>query len=146
MRHIACQCPLGLIPHFYASRPLVLSLLELKVSMPSRAYTSFLLNDKFIMNPNGKYLVSMPSRAYTSFLRPLKSFGIGAEEAACQCPLGLIPHFYRGLRQSFPDKGEGCQCPLGLIPHFYDNPVDIALMQYFAVSMPSRAYTSFLLE
>ena len=37
------------------------------VSMPSRAYTSF-LHDKYGMQVRGKHLVSMPSRAYTSFL------------------------------------------------------------------------------
>ena len=47
----------------------------LKVSMPSRAYTSFLHNAS-----NAKILdeygVSMPSRAYTSFLRyPFKNLG-----------------------------------------------------------------------
>ena len=37
-----------------------------------------------------------------------------------QCPLGLIPHFYRVdviKSMYFPDIE--CQCPLGLIPHFY---------------------------
>ena len=38
-----------------------------KVSMPSRAYTSFLQNLKFTQRHCGD-LVSMPSRAYTSFL------------------------------------------------------------------------------
>ena len=38
--------------------------------------------------------VSMPSRAYTSFL--LCQYVDGSIEAfvMCQCPLGLIPHFY----------------------------------------------------
>ena len=37
-----------------------------------------------------------------------------------------------------------CQCPLGLIPHFYA--IELALNDdaYINVSMPSRAYTSFL--
>ena len=42
----------------------------------------------------------------------------------CQCPLGLIPHFYY---QSYKDEGLSetqCQCPLGLIPHFYDDYID----------------------
>ena len=62
--------------------------------------------------------VSMPSRAYTSFLPAgpkdcCEEFGIG-----CQCPLGLIPHFYE---TKLPKKAKAslCQCPLGLIPHFY---------------------------
>ena len=36
------QCPLGLIPHFYQIMYLVVGLLRSWVSMPSRAYTSFL--------------------------------------------------------------------------------------------------------
>ena len=56
----------------------------------------------------------MPSRAYTSFLlllRVIKNF----VSSLCQCPLGLIPHFYRD-----PNNGEVysdllCQCPLGLL-------------------------------
>ena len=35
------------------------------------------------------------------------------------------------------------QCPLGLIPHFYGDDKVIPSSQFF-VSMPSRAYTSFL--
>ena len=60
----------------------------------------------------------MPSRAYTSFLL---SKGTVQEEAyaECQCPLGLIPHFYRSGAPATPRS-------------------------IFTVSMPSRAYTSFL--
>ena len=35
-----------------------------------------------------------------------------------------------------------CQCPLGLIPHFYVSEEDKIVFEY-NVSMPSRAYTSF---
>ena len=38
--------------------------------------------------------VSMPSRAYTSFLRYLQWHMMQCI-TMCQCPLGLIPHFYR---------------------------------------------------
>ena len=59
----------------------------------------------------------MPSRAYTSFL--LRSNREKFEWfVKCQCPLELIPHFYQDMGKK-------------------DNYV-----QY--VSMPSRAYTSFL--
>ena len=61
--------------------------------MPSRAYTSFLQQgkrkDPFAINVS----VSMPSRAYTSFLQDLVIEG-SLEKNPCQCPLGLIPHFY----------------------------------------------------
>ena len=95
-----CQCPLGLIPHFYAEYLYDCDECEL-VSMPSRAYTSFLpdyisdaisLGLKGFNALSGLYListltsrryrkrmirsVSMPSRAYTSFLRyPFKNLG-----------------------------------------------------------------------
>ena len=61
-----CQCPLGLIHHFY----------------------ELALNDDAYIN-----LVSMPSRAYTSFL-PYRSKVERWAGRVCQCPLGLIPHFY----------------------------------------------------
>ena len=37
-----------------------------------------------------------------------------------------------------------CQCPLGLIPHFYGECIDVMQDNLSPVSMPSRAYTSFL--
>ena len=88
-----CQCPLGLIPHFYANDPDGWDMLEDDVSMPSRAYTSFLHNDVI------EKLVD--------------------EYLQCQCPLGLIPHFYHDIAMSEGYAAYKCQCPLGLIPHFY---------------------------
>ena len=62
----------------------------------------------------------------------------------CQCPLGLIPHFYI-IKKSFDAKGiKVCQCPLGLIPHFYFIARREIRHGMNFVSMPSRAYTSFL--
>ena len=90
-RQKSSQCPLGLIPHFYDEKWEVvvhagngvnalsgLYLIstaaqgqtksdEKKVSMPSRAYTSFLPME-FMLDLNNDGTVSMPSRAYTSFL------------------------------------------------------------------------------
>ena len=62
------------------------------VSMPSRAYTSFLLRYGLFWS-HKEPIVSMPSRAYTSFLQ---SFPVREKwsNIMCQCPLGLIPHFY----------------------------------------------------
>ena len=40
--NIGCQCPLGLIPHFYEEAAKRMTTLDKNVSMPSRAYTSFL--------------------------------------------------------------------------------------------------------
>ena len=93
------QCPLGLIPHFYNWIRYSINSCNYCVSMPSRAYTSF-LPGTIALTPSlrwgvnalsGLYListaiwltdisafiiVSMPSRAYTSFLRyPFKNLG-----------------------------------------------------------------------
>ena len=83
----------------------------------------------------------MPSRAYTSFLLTLLKHLLNAL-SMCQCPLGLIPHFYERTFMHWP-KSQLCQCPLGLIPHFYQDP-ETGEDVYDPVSMPSRAYTSFL--
>ena len=40
------------------------------------------------------HVVSMPSRAYTSFLLTSKHASKNKAAGVCQCPLGLIPHFY----------------------------------------------------
>ena len=59
----------------------------------------------------------MPSRAYTSFLPWGDEYRV-ALGSVCQCPLGLIPHFYL--------------------------PIEFGKAAFIDVSMPSRAYTSFL--
>ena len=63
--------------------------------------------------------VSMPSRAYTSFLQIMYLVVGLLHSWRCQCPLGLIPHFYVFHRADFYSTTLTCQCPLGLIPHFY---------------------------
>ena len=62
----------------------------------------------------------------------------------CQCPLGLIPHFYKGSSRHQIIWHLLCQCPLGLIPHFYYIDYKKPMCGNDIVSMPSRAYTSFL--
>ena len=62
------------------------------VSMPSRAYTSF-LPATFINDAEPWEFVSMPSRAYTSFLPSIQYINFHYYWR-CQCPLGLIHHFY----------------------------------------------------
>ena len=47
----------------------------------------------FAGRPDQPEYVSMPSRAYTSFLRSDVN-GVDGILYECQCPLGLIPHFY----------------------------------------------------
>ena len=67
--------------------------MSLDVSMPSRAYTSFLHIGSEEECSAELIAVSMPSRAYTSFL--LRKLVHQIETISmCQCPLGLIPHFY----------------------------------------------------
>ena len=63
---VMCQCPLGLVPHFYRTLQPILNV-TLDVSMPSRASTSFLLSEHF-SEALRICAVSMPSRASTSFL------------------------------------------------------------------------------
>ena len=53
------------------------------------------------------------------FYQQLSCFRTGAS-AACQCPLGLIPHFYGRSVYDIRKLFKPCQCPLGLIPHFYE--------------------------
>ena len=57
---------------------------------------------------SGLYLISTEKK-----LLRLQYFGL-----SCQCPLGLIPHFY-AIDSVSELKYALCQCPLGLIPHFY---------------------------
>ena len=60
--------------------------------------------------PSGLYLISTLGR------KPEPC----ASVVMCQCPLGLIPHFYEGNKVTIAQiKSVVCQCPLGLIPHFY---------------------------
>ena len=86
----------------------------------------------------------MPSRAYTSFLPDIGLSQWNQRPSMCQCPLGLIPHFYESWCEVKRRTKGVCQCPLGLIPHFYSiwGLWDSCHRVY--VSMPSRAYTSFL--
>ena len=86
----------------------------------------------------------MPSRAVTSFLRGRRCRE-GWTCCKCQCPLGLLPHFY--LINFFEENSEShypCQCPLGLLPHFYNHSSNKWGEAQLSVSMPSRAVTSFL--
>ncbi len=111
------QCPLGLIPHFYQTARVTGTLSKAEVSMPSRAYTSF-LRLRRCHRHSVRTGVSMPSRAYTSFLQWV-----------------TLDRKYEVLM---------FQCPLGLIPHFYSYVLEETRLSENNVSMPSRAYTSFL--
>ena len=89
---IQCQCPLGLLPHFYGAETKVKNFDKLfAVSMPSRAVTSFLQKED--VKICRQQFVSMPSRAVTSFLLDVSIQSVTPLQV-CQCPLGLLPHFY----------------------------------------------------
>ena len=161
-----CQCPLGLIPHFYHNSD-GFSFGVLKCQCPHGLIPHFYLTGNDI-SVKQLSIVSMPSRASTSFLQRVSRVN-RVTWSRCQCPHGLVPHFYKN---SFRDAMLGmdmCQCPLGLVPHFY-GPSEyhqyceaascqcpLGLVPHFyltsragimscvqLVSMPSRASTSFL--
>ena len=111
-----------------------------RVSMPSRAYTSFLPISHFLQLIHS--LVSMPSRAYTSFL--LKSNRVSLYwEKGCQCPHGLIPHFYLVHEVPQPELPY-VSMPSRAYTSFLQLYTIDTVVNGDDVSMPSRAYTSFL--
>ena len=59
-------------------------------------------------------------------------------------PYQAVTSFLRDNNDQYDPAGPLCQCPLGLLPHFYKwGEAQLnAAMEY--VSMPSRAVTSFL--
>ena len=115
-----CQCPLGLIPHFYVLEETKLSREAKGVNALSGLYLISTIHrikmpkgrkDLCVNALSGLYLIS----TFTRILLDLESSG-------CQCPLGLIPHFYGLCLLDRVYDHETCQCPLGLIPHFYGTP------------------------
>ena len=74
----------------------------------------------------------------------LVSYALEETRLSCQYPLGLIPHFYAVIIAIAAGIALLCQCPLGLIPHFYYKSSILSKIVSDLVSMPSRAYTSFL--
>ena len=113
-----CQCPLGLMTHFYRDRGARAKRRKEFVSMPSRANDSFLRLWSSLQRRQRS--VSMPSRANDSFL------------------LGYVIYY-----NSTPLM---CQCPLGLMTHFYHWQLFLSVSLRRCVSMPSRANDSFLLH
>ena len=86
-------------------------------------------------------MVSMPSRAYTSFLPWGDEYRV-ALGSVCQCPLGLIPHFYLPIefgKAAFIDVSMPSRAYTSFLPWYQPD-----WKQQCSVSMPSRAYTSFL--
>ena len=118
---LMCQCPLGLMTHFYHWQLFLSVSLRRCVSMPSRANDSFLL-EKPEDAKIARMIVSMPSRANDSFLRYVKRIRSYESVIKCQCPLGLMTHFYSGNHVETHGENTRCQCPLGLMTHFYKGP------------------------
>ena len=112
-----CQCPLGLISHFYSKVGDQTTLWISRCQCPLGLISHF-------------YFGTGASAASWSIL--------------CQCPLVLISHFYLALAKYINTHGgRSCQCPLGLISHFYVS--HSSVVRYTkSVSMPSRADISFL--
>ena len=79
------------------------------------------------------------SRAYTSFL-PQISNKIGKWGEVCQCPHGLIPHFYFIENRLAKHMTNVCQCPLGLIPHFYQELFNGRISRNHSVNALSGLY------
>ena len=76
------------------------------------------------------YSVSMPSRAYTSFLRPEFSY-IEPCTGECQCPLGLIPHFYHNKPYVTCNNFKGVNALSGL---YLISTVPLQKPRFYAVS------------
>ena len=163
-----CQCPLGLVPHFYRDLKKREPSIEIKCQCPLGLVPHFYSLEN-LMEKDPRPSVSMPSRASTSFLRLSRFFAWRHLQIECQCPLGLVPHFYNAVAMVLAILILSCQCPLGLVPHFYIVTLKLSPMMKivcqcplglvphfylrqavyyensFEVSMPSRASTSFLL-
>ena len=110
-----CQCPLGLIPHFYVSMKLLLYCIYACVNALS-----------------GLYLISTVCIQEN---RPSIQL--------CQCPLGLIPHFYVD-ENGDTFRIDFCVNALSGLYLISTIVAVVALTPVSDVSMPSRAYTSFL--
>ena len=86
--------------------------------------------------------MSMPSRAYNSFLRVVKGLD-GELKELCQCPLGLITHFYLGFVESEYSGAASVSMPSRAYNSFLHKKSGWIVLHKF-VSMPSRACNSFL--
>ena len=96
--------------------------------------------------------VSMPSRAYTSLLRNIMYLVAVLKGQLCQCPLGLIPHCYERWRELKESQLKCVNALSGLYLIVTRCMESTGLMpmrtrtvsSHWQVSMPSRAYTSLL--
>ena len=138
-----CQCPHGLLPHFYHGNTMIRKTVHLRCQCPHGLLPHFygLLSEDYKIAADLK--CQCPHGLLPHF------YGISSSirekrRMPCQCPHGLLPHFY-GSDQNARVTGtlSKCQCPHGLLPHFYDDNLCRVILR-LRVSMPSRAFTSFL--
>ena len=115
---IVCQCPHGLIPHFYAICCSIIYGAIYVCQCPHGLIPHFYVNsgtrqNRVMIRVNaltGLYLISTV----------VDYVWVREDKDLCQCPHGLIPHFYSGIRSvALTSLLAECQCPHGLIPHFY---------------------------
>ena len=86
----------------------------------------------------------MPSRAYTSFLLTMITVDYKDSHFVCQCPLGLIPHFYEAYKAKKKLNAYCVNALSGLYLISTGRSRASWRRRNQNVSMPSRAYTSFL--
>ena len=112
--------------------------------MPSRASTSLLLSGLRVL-VDGILHVSMPSQASTSLLHSKSLWKNKIDNDSVSMPSRASTSLLHHYEINFLPEWGLCQCPHGLMPHF-DTDFAIELRSVAAgVSMPSRAYASFLL-
>ena len=74
----------------------------------------------------------MPSRAYTSFLLTVRQVMWALRMKPCQCPLGLIPHFYcKKVKTPNPSIQKGVNALSGL---YLISTVPLQKPRFYAVS------------
>ena len=114
-----CQCPLGLIPHFYVIRIAHKWCGRRCVNALSGLYLISTANKNVIIESkescvnalSGLYLISTHNNENNDLE---EVFGVNALSG-----LYLISTL---LQSNQRRPGKLCQCPLGLIPHFYGTP------------------------
>ena len=167
--YIVCQCPHGLIPHFYALEASIFFGLDTGLCQcPHGLMPHFYDLNVFFYNLlhncvnalTGLYLISTWEKwdediekafcvnALTGLcLISTGNVTIGTTlEGVCQCPLGLIPHFYWHTRSRAVPTSGVCQCPHGLIPHFYEQLRSVVDWQKEVCQCPHRLIPHFYMN
>ena len=115
---------------------------KINVSMPSRAYTSFLqINEEKCPMLYNK-IVSMPSRAYTSFLHITTLFLYIM--IPCFNALSGLYLISTLIKDAWTGRYFRVSMPSRAYTSFLQHCSERFYMNLINVSMPSRAYTSFL--